>query len=43
MDARLRVLAAFITGVYVAIVVGIRSLVEHLARPILGLSIVATG
>jgi signal transduction histidine kinase len=35
-------LAAFITGVYVAIVVGIGSLVQHGARPSLGLSILAT-
>jgi signal transduction histidine kinase len=35
-------LAVFITGVYVAIVVGIGSLAERGARPSLGLSIVAT-
>jgi signal transduction histidine kinase len=35
-------LAAFITGVYVAIVVGIGSLAQRGARPSLGLSIVAT-
>jgi signal transduction histidine kinase len=35
-------LAAFITGVYVAIVVGIGSLVQHGARPSPGLSILAT-
>jgi signal transduction histidine kinase len=35
-------LAAFITGGYVAIVVGIGSLVQHGARPSLGLSILAT-
>ena len=35
-------LAAFITGVYVAIVVGIGSLAEHRAQPSLGLSILAT-
>ena len=35
-------LAVFITGVYVAIVVGIGSLAQHGARPSLALSIVAT-
>jgi signal transduction histidine kinase len=35
-------LAVFITGVYVAIVVGLGSLAQHGARPSLGLSIVAT-
>jgi signal transduction histidine kinase len=35
-------LAGFITGVYVAIVVGIGSLAQHGARPSLALSIVAT-
>jgi signal transduction histidine kinase len=35
-------LAAFITGVYVAIVVGIGALLQHGARPSLGLSILAT-
>jgi signal transduction histidine kinase len=35
-------LAAFITGLYVAIVVGIGALLQHGARPSLGLSILAT-
>jgi signal transduction histidine kinase len=35
-------LAVFITGVYIAIVVGAGSLVQHGARPSLGLSIAAT-
>ena len=35
-------LAAFITGAYVAIVVGIGSLLQHRAQPSLGLSILAT-
>jgi len=35
-------LATFITGVYVAIVVGIGSVAEHQARPNLGLSLLAT-
>jgi signal transduction histidine kinase len=35
-------LAAFITGVYVAIVVGIGALLQHGTRPSLGLSILAT-
>jgi signal transduction histidine kinase len=35
-------LAAFISGAYVAIVVGIGSLVQHRAQPSLGLSILAT-
>jgi len=35
-------LAAFITGVYVAIVVGLGSLAEQQARPSLGLSLLAT-